>query len=82
MVGNRFESVENYLCDTFDLAFDDGIKATKVFNMAKVNCRAVYISEIKNGIDDQSKTGNYTVIFKSIRAKRSDAINDMSMMNL
>jgi hypothetical protein len=77
----RYKQVEDWLCDYIDSSFNDTILCDKEFSTDVTDCRAIYISQVKEGFDDQSATAKYEVSFKSTRKTRVQAISDISILN-
>lgn len=77
----RYKQIEDWLCDYVDSSFNDGIPCDKEFSTDISDCRAIYISRLNSGFDDQSATAKYEVSIKSTRKTRIQAVNDISILN-
>lgn len=70
---DRYKAVEDFLCDTIDSAFNDGIVCYKEFNMGEPESRACFISGTRAPVDDQQTVDRYSITFKTTATSRSDA---------
>lgn len=77
---NIIESVENFLCDTCDEAFKDGILCDKIYNAEQSVNRAAFVLQVLNPVTDQDGVTSCTAQIIENREKRSQCVQDMEII--
>lgn len=77
---NIIEAVENFLCDTCDTIFNDGILCDKIYNAEQPVNRAAFVLQALPPETDQHGVTCCTAQIIENREKRSQCVQDMDII--